>query len=203
MEQTRTPSSSILVVDDNRIVLRVLKDGLEAEGFVIYTASSGVEALEKVIEHKPNAILLDIIMPGITGYEVCKVLRGDPHTKSIPIIMVTASLPEEVQKEGRAAGADDLWAKPVNIHQIAGKLKSILHQGVEYEPIDDRVELRLLKGHLGKVAGDIRDSLQSLFSAVDLLTDAAEFDRNQIAELIRAQVERLRQSNGELHRLAS
>jgi CheY-like chemotaxis protein len=192
----------VLAVDDNRVVLRIIKDGLEREGFAVRTAASGVEALEQVLEEKPDVILLDIVMPGVTGYEVCRVLRHDPHTENIPIIMVTGSTPDKVKQEGYEAGANDIWAKPVNMREIAKSIHTFMEQGFRCEPVTQDREVQILRENLAQLVCEFRNPIQALSNIAEMMEEASRFEPRQLAEVVRAQVERAQEVLRRLERLA-
>ena len=102
----------IFVVDDNPVVVKLIASMLEREGFAVRTAASGQELLDLLDTLRPDLILLDIDMPGISGIETCKRIKTDPHTQEIPILFVTASNDKEHVITGFAAGAQDYIVKP-------------------------------------------------------------------------------------------
>jgi two-component system cell cycle response regulator len=117
--------SRVLVVDDDELNVRLL-EGILSDKYEITTAYNGKEALLEVEKKPPDLILLDIMMPGMTGYEVCKKLKGDKKTLHIPIVMVTA-LTEKAEKiKGIEAGADDFLNKPVDVNELMVRVKSLL-----------------------------------------------------------------------------
>ena len=107
-------TARVLVVDDILANVRLLEAKLAAEYFEVVTAMNGVDALESVQRTKPDIVLLDVMMPGIDGIEVCKRIKADPQTQHIPVIMVTALDQPEDRVRGLEAGADDFLTKPVN-----------------------------------------------------------------------------------------
>ncbi|WP_319508290.1 DUF835 domain-containing protein [uncultured Methanolobus sp.] len=115
----------VLIVDDESMNVRLLEAYLVHE-YEIISASGGIEALEKVEAHKPDIILLDVMMPDITGYEVCKTLKGSEKTRFIPIIMVTALSSLEDRIKGIEAGADDFLTKPLDRIEIKTRVGSLL-----------------------------------------------------------------------------
>jgi two-component system cell cycle response regulator len=121
------PPSTILVVDDNAQNLELLCAYMEnVPNVTTIAASNGIEALEKVAEHQPDLILLDVMMRKMSGFEVCKRLKGDPATRDIQIIMVTAL--NEVGDHERAidCGTDEFLTKPVNRMELITRVRSLL-----------------------------------------------------------------------------
>jgi len=119
-------NSNILVVDDNAQNLELVVAYLDTLGCRIATASDGIDALDKVGAEKFDLILLDIMMPRMSGFEVCRKLKSDPETRDIPIIMVTAL--NELGDIERAVeyGTDDFISKPVNRLELLTRVKSLL-----------------------------------------------------------------------------
>jgi DNA-binding response OmpR family regulator len=116
----------ILVIDDLPENVFMLQDRLEHEGYEILTAYDGFSGMDKAKTYLPDLILLDIMMPDITGLEVCQILVNDPLTKDIPIILVTAKSGAEDTKEGLEAGAFDYIKKPFNRIELLARVKSAL-----------------------------------------------------------------------------
>jgi two-component system cell cycle response regulator len=119
-------TARILVVDDILANVRLLEAKLSAEYFEVVTAMNGVDALEAVQRSKPDIVLLDVMMPGIDGIEVCKRLKADATTQHIPVIMVTALDQLEDRVRGLEAGADDFLTKPVNDVSLFCRIKSLV-----------------------------------------------------------------------------
>lgn len=119
-------AASILVVDDNEQNLELLQAYLEGVGCQIRAARDGVEAVAAVETEQPDLILLDVMMPRMSGFQVCAKLKGDPATREIPIVMVTAL--NEVGDVERAveSGADDFLTKPVHKLELVTRVKSLL-----------------------------------------------------------------------------
>lgn len=116
----------ILVIDDLPENVFILQDRLEHEGYEIITAYDGKSGMEKAHTELPDLILLDVMMPGINGIEVCKTLVNDKKTSDIPIILVTAKTGAEDTKEGLDAGAYDYIKKPFNKIELLARVKSAL-----------------------------------------------------------------------------
>lgn len=126
-EDTLLPPSKVMVVDDNPQNLELLSAYIEdVPNITIIPAVNGTEALAKVAEHEPDLILLDIMMPKMSGFEVCRTLKADPKTRDIQIIMVTAL--NEVGDHERAVdcGTDEFLPKPVNRIELITRVKSLL-----------------------------------------------------------------------------
>ena len=104
--------ATILVVDDTAANRKLLVDLLTTQGYATATAASGEEGLEKVASIRPDLVLLDVMMPGISGYDVCKQIRANPDNGILPVVMVTSLDPTQERIKGLQAGADDFLTKP-------------------------------------------------------------------------------------------
>lgn len=120
------PLKKILVVDDEIHILRIVKYKLESAGYHVLTALNGAEALDIAREDKPALIFLDIMMPGINGYDVCKELKNDPETKDIIIIMLTAKGQEADKIKGLEVGVDEYITKPFSPQDLLDRTKDLL-----------------------------------------------------------------------------
>lgn len=125
MKQTK--QAMILVVDDDEFNIKLLNKMLTIEGHAVRTATSGEEALASVAEQLPDLILLDIMMPGMNGFEVARQLKADSRARSIPIIMVTALEDNESRLKALETGAEDVLTKPVNRAELQMRVKSLLN----------------------------------------------------------------------------
>lgn len=122
-----TRPATILIVDDNAQNLELLEAYLEElPGARVLTATSGQDALAKVASDKPDLLLLDIMMPKMSGFEVCKKIKADPATKDLPIILVTALHEMGDQERGAEMGADDFLTKPVNRVDLIARIQAQL-----------------------------------------------------------------------------
>ena len=125
-EAKRVAESKVLVVDDNAQNLELLVAYLDSLACGVATAVDGIDALEKIAQEAPDLILLDIMIPRMSGFEVCRKLKSDPETRDIPIIMVTAL--NELGDIERAveSGTDDFITKPVNRLELTTRVRSLL-----------------------------------------------------------------------------
>jgi two-component system alkaline phosphatase synthesis response regulator PhoP len=120
------PESTVLIVDDNPQNVELLCAFLESLPVKIVTAGDGIEALRKVAEHNPDLILLDIMMPHMSGFQVCERLKGDPKTRDIQVLMVTALNELGDIERATEVGTDDFVSKPVNKFELLTRVKSLL-----------------------------------------------------------------------------
>ena len=128
-------SARILVVDDNPLNLRMLADWLASEHYVVSTAADGFEALEKITADRPDIVLLDVVMPELNGFEVCRRIKADPTMADIPVIMVTALSDVDDLVRGFNAGAEDFVTKPFNFDALMARVRSQLRRKQHYERI--------------------------------------------------------------------
>jgi two-component system phosphate regulon response regulator PhoB len=115
----------LLIADDEDGIRRLVRLTLESESYEILEASDGEETITLAREHKPELILLDVMMPRRSGFEVCRALKGDPATSQITIFMLTARAQESDQREGRAAGCDGYFMKPFSPVALMRKVDEI------------------------------------------------------------------------------
>lgn len=119
-------AAKILVVDDTPQNLKLLADLLTVKGYRVTTAADGASALELLAAEAPDLVLLDVLMPGLTGYEVCAKIRADPRTALLPVVLVTALDPQQERVKGIEAGADDFLSKPINQQELFARVRSLL-----------------------------------------------------------------------------
>jgi DNA-binding response OmpR family regulator len=120
------PPAKILVVDDEAPIRDLLREVLAAAGYTVTTASDGREALPLTLSDRPDLNLSDIRKPNLDGLTLCKALRANPETKSIPFIMLTSYNTSEHMEAAMAAGADDFLPKPLNIEEVRIRVRSLL-----------------------------------------------------------------------------
>ncbi len=119
-------SKKILVVDDEPDVLNLAKMILERSGFLIVTASDGLEGEKAAVTEQPDLILLDVVMPGKTGLEVCRALKSQVSTRHIPMILFSVSVSKSLRDLAREAGADGVIMKPFTIQGLTATIKNAL-----------------------------------------------------------------------------
>ncbi|MEO8664188.1 MAG: response regulator transcription factor [Ignavibacteria bacterium] len=140
----------VLVVDDEKDIVDILKYNLERENeFDVYTAKDGKEALELTEQISPDLILLDIMMPEVNGFEVCKQLKNNPDTSKIPVIFLTAKENEIDEILGLEIGADDYISKPISPRKVLARIKSVIRRtSSDYEKplkLEDNIKFRNLE----------------------------------------------------------
>jgi two-component system, OmpR family, phosphate regulon response regulator PhoB len=121
-------SASILIVEDEEPIKVLLTYNFEAQGYRVRATSSGEDVGPMIADERPNLIILDWMLPGISGIEVCRLLRARPETSDIPIIMLTARGEEAERVRGLATGADDYVVKPFSVPELLARIKSILRR---------------------------------------------------------------------------
>ena len=124
----------ILVVDDEIYIVHILDFSLGMEGYEVVTALDGEQALEKVKTEKPDLIVLDIMMPKLDGYEVCKSIKSNAATQNIPVILLSAKGRNVDQKMGFDVGADDYITKPFSPRKLVERINQLLGQTAAERP---------------------------------------------------------------------
>jgi len=127
----------ILVVDDTPVNLKLLADLLAAKGYTVATATSGAEALGRIAAEPLDLVLLDVMMPGMSGYEVCRKIRDNPATAMLPVVMVTALDPAQERVKGIEAGADDFLTKPIHQPELLARVRSLLRVKMLWDQVGE------------------------------------------------------------------
>ena len=115
---------SLLVVDDDPVLLRVLAMQFEHEGYAVHTAPDGAEAIRLMRAHQPDAVVLDVMMPGMSGIEVCDAIRADPALASISVLVLTAH--SAMEEPALAAGADGFVSKPYDLGSLTSRVRALV-----------------------------------------------------------------------------
>lgn len=153
--QSENSKPKILIVDDVLENIELIEAYLSVEPYDVITASSGKEAIQKLKEEKLDLILLDVMMPEISGYEVCKIVKDDPETQFIPVLMLTALSEIEDRIKGIEVGADDFLTKPINRLELKTRAKSLLRVKCMHDRlVADRNSL------------EIKNRVQSILTAI-------------------------------------
>ena len=121
-------AARVLIVEDDPPARRLVSFALEQEGYEVMTASNGLEGLKKAQEEEPDALVLDVMLPGLDGFEVCHKLRADTRTAKLPILMLSAKVQETDKTTGFKMGADDYLAKPADPLEIVNRVGILLQQ---------------------------------------------------------------------------
>lgn len=207
--------STILVIDDDELVSRTLQRALKMYSHQVMVANSGTEGLQLARRHRPDLFILDIMMPGADGYQVCRQIRGDPLLKDLPVLFLTAKAKDEDKIEGFRAGADDYLSKPFNMEELQLRVKAILRRAAvplvnEETPTevvagDVVLDCRTFKvttpqgtALLTNVQFDLLYHLMSnadqVFNSQQLLQDVWDYPRDTGSpELVRAHIKNLRE----------
>jgi class 3 adenylate cyclase len=172
-----TPAK-VLVVDDTPHNVKLLADLLGVKGYAVATAATGEEALAKLPVEKPDLVLLDVMMPGLSGYEVCQRIRADPETVLLPVVMVTSLDPHGERVKGIEAGADDFLSKPINQPELFARVRSLLRVKALQEEV--RRQAEALKEWNVKLEQRVREQVAEL----DRLGQLKRFFSPHVADAI-------------------
>ncbi len=164
----------VLVVDDTAANIRLLAAILKIEGFEVFTAQSGAEALGILPEAAPDVVLLDIMMPEMNGFEVCAKIRADPTTANLPVVMVTALQESADRVRALEAGADDFLSKPVDEVEVVARIRSLVRAKRERAALEkaygDIQKAESLRDTLVEMlVHDLRTPLTTILASLDLL----------------------------------
>jgi DNA-binding response OmpR family regulator len=164
----------ILIVDDDPYNRQLLEVMLAPEGYLLQTAARGEDALAMVAQRPPDLILLDIMMPGVDGYEVAGKIKGNLATRNIPVIMVTAMVDRNTRLLGLSAGADDFLTKPIDRAELCVRVKNLLRLKAYGEYVERLEEVAQRdRGFLSTVSQELRTPLTSIRESLGLLASGA------------------------------
>jgi len=178
----------LLLVDDRPDNLALLEAILAPEGYEIITADSGARALARAAERPPDLILLDVMMPGLDGFQVCQALRRRADSRFIPVIMITALTELDDRIRGLEAGADDFISKPINDDLLLAKIRSLLSLKKSRDELDE-----LKHDFHNMIVHDLRAPVHSILGLVDLLREdlPAEGQSHHLLDLIVRSAEKI------------
>lgn len=159
----------ILVVDDLPENVDLLEAYLEPLGYCVAKASNGADALRKAQEETPDVILLDVMMPGLDGYEVCRRLKAGAETAVIPVLILTALAAREDRVRAMEAGADDFLAKPFNGLELLTRVRSLLRIKKLHDQVEAYRQMAALAGMAGGMAHEMRNPLAITSCAAQIL----------------------------------
>ena len=182
---------TILIIDDEPTNVDMLSQELEEEGYNLVPAYDGEEALIKVQENRPDLILLDIMMPNVDGFTVCRILKGSGKTMLIPVILLTALRGQEDRVRGIEAGADDFISKPFDRDELLAKIRSLLRQKKHREKQE-----KDLTEELQRTQRDLEQTRLELTAASKRI-EMLERAKNQLSKFVPLSVRKMADSNQE------
>jgi two-component system alkaline phosphatase synthesis response regulator PhoP len=148
--------NTILIVEDEKDIVKMLEYNLKKEGFKVLSVRNGEDAIDAAKSEHPELIILDLMLPGIDGLEVCKTLKGDAKTASIPVIMLTAKSQESDKVVGLELGADDYVTKPFSPRELIARIKAVLRRGKEKDKLPEVLKVGDLTIDLSKIAVTVK-----------------------------------------------
>jgi putative two-component system response regulator len=172
-------SSMVLIVDDEYVGRETLQSVLEGEGYRLEMAENGWQAIEKAKALLPDVILLDVMMPGMTGFEVCQRIRNDPQVAEIPIIILTALDDRESLLNSLKAGADDFISKPFDRYELRARLIGITRLNRYHKLVQERTKLQ--EAH-SQLLGAYEATIEGWSRAMDLRDRETEGHSQRVAE---------------------
>ncbi|HPQ51523.1 MAG TPA: response regulator, partial [Alphaproteobacteria bacterium] len=172
-------TARVLVVDDILPNVKLLEAKLMAEYYEVVTALNGPEALKKIVECNPDVVLLDVMMPGMDGFEVCRQIKANPLTAHIPVVMVTALTDVEDRVRGLENGADDFLSKPVNDVALMARVRSLVRLKMT---IDEWRARESTASQLGVTDEALTVMTQPVEQAQILVLEDMAFDANRIVD---------------------
>jgi len=169
---TQMTKKQILVIEDDSDILNLVDWHLRSEGFSVRTAQDGVKGLETAMEHLPDLIILDLMLPGMDGLEICKSLKRNPKTEKIPVVMLTAKGEEVDRIVGLELGADDYIVKPFSPRELMLRVRAILKRLASERSEEKRTQYQDLRIDLESYRVWIKDAEVSLtFTEFNLLLE--------------------------------
>ena len=180
-------NGKIFIIEDETSIIQLVQHNLEKEGFIIASSENGNEGLKQLKKFEPNLLLLDWMLPDLSGIEICKNIRKDNKFKTLPIIMLTAKGEEEDKIKGLESGVDDYLTKPFSFKELLARIKAVLRRSnpnmvsdsLEYEDLLlDRIEKRVFRDNSEIKLGPTEFRLLEFF----LMNPKRVYSRDQILE---------------------
>ena len=180
-------NGKIFIIEDESSIIQLVQHNLEKEGFIVSSSENGNEGLKQLKKFEPNLLLLDWMLPDLSGIEICKNIRKDNKFKSLPIIMLTAKGEEEDKIKGLDSGVDDYLTKPFSFNELLARIKAVLRRSnpeivsdnLEYEDLFlDRIEKRVFRNKEEIKLGPTEFRLLEFF----LMNPKRVYSRDQILE---------------------
>ena len=180
-------NGKIFIIEDEPSIIQLVQHNLEKEGFIISSAINGDEGLKELKKFKPNLLLLDWMLPDLSGIEICKNIRKDINFKNLPIIMLTAKGEEEDKIKGLESGVDDYLTKPFSFNELLARIKAVLRRSdpkivsdeLKFEDLKlDRIEKRVFRDNIEVLLGPTEFRLLEFF----LTNPKRVYSRDQILE---------------------
>ena len=182
-------NGKIFIIEDEASIIQLVQHNLEKEGFIIASSENGNEGLKQLKKFEPNLLLLDWMLPDLSGIEICKNIRKDNKFKTLPIIMLTAKGEEEDKIKGLESGVDDYLTKPFSYKELLARIKAVLRRSnpnmvsdsLEYEDLLlDRIEKRIFRDNSEIKLGPTEFRLLEFF----LMNPKRVYSRDQILESV-------------------
>lgn len=180
-------NGKIFIIEDETSIIQLVQHNLEKDGFIVSSAINGNEGLKDIKKFEPNLLLLDWMLPDLSGIEICKSIRKDTSFKNLPVIMLTAKGEEEDKIKGLDSGADDYLTKPFSYNELLARIKAILRRSdpktvsdtLEFDDLRlDRLEKRVFRDSIEIKLGPTEFRLLEFF----LTNPKRVFSRDQILE---------------------
>jgi two-component system phosphate regulon response regulator PhoB len=180
-------NGKIFIIEDETSIIKLVQHNLEKEGFIVSSSENGNEGLKQLKKFEPNLLLLDWMLPDLSGIEICKHIRKDNKFKTLPIIMLTAKGEDEDKIKGLESGVDDYLTKPFSFKELLARIKAVLRRSnpeivsdsLEFEDLSlDRVEKRVYRDNLEIKLGPTEFRLLEFF----LMNPKRVYSRDQILE---------------------
>ncbi|HRW07142.1 MAG TPA: response regulator [Caldilineaceae bacterium] len=188
--QHQSKAPRILVIDDDPRVQDTIEAQLYSEGYELFFKSSGIDAIRELNKVQPDVILLDLMMPGMNGFDVCSHIKHNEEFRHVPVIMVTALDDVDYLVTGLETGADEFIAKPVNGAELRARVRSMLRIKHQYDELGQAIQTRDIISRM--IVHDMRNPLSSILLYSQVIQRKQKLPPEQIAQVVQIQNEALR-----------